>query len=57
LLIAALASLSTVSLREEEPEEPLFADFAIAFISLVQGKRHFRAVTVPEQGGKCADSG
>ena len=29
LLIAALAILSIVSLRDEEPEEPLFADFAI----------------------------
>jgi hypothetical protein len=30
LLIAALANLSTVSLREEELEEPLFEDLAIA---------------------------
>jgi hypothetical protein len=34
LLIAALASLSTVSLDEEELEEPLRADLAIASISL-----------------------
>ena len=45
LLIAALASLSTVSLREEEP---LVEDLAIASISLVHGERHFRSVTVPE---------
>ena len=38
LLIAALASLSTVSLREEEPEDPLRADFAIALFSLRWGK-------------------
>jgi hypothetical protein len=30
LLIAALANLSTVSLPEEEPEEPLREDLAIA---------------------------
>ena len=54
LLIAALASLSTVSLRllDEEPEEPLFADFAIGCSPPVWRKRHFKAVTVPERGGK-----
>jgi hypothetical protein len=57
LLIAALASLSTVSLREEEPEEPLLADLAIASSPSSTGKRHFSAVTVPEQAGKCANSG
>ena len=55
LLIAALASLSTVSLREEEPEEPLPADFAIASSPSSTGKRHFSAVTVPEQRGKYAN--
>jgi hypothetical protein len=54
LLIAALASLSTVALPEEEPEELLRADFAIASSPSSTGKRHFSAVTVPEQGGKCA---
>jgi hypothetical protein len=38
LLIAALASLSTVSLPEEELEDPLRADLAIASISLRCGK-------------------
>jgi hypothetical protein len=43
LLIAAFASLSTVALPEEEPEEPRLkdlarADLAIASISLVHGK-------------------
>jgi hypothetical protein len=49
LLMAALASLSTVSLLlfEEELEELLRADFAIAS-SPPFTKRHFRAVTVPE---------
>jgi len=49
LLIAALASLSTVSLLlfEEELEELLRADFAIAS-SPPFTKRHFKAVTVPE---------
>jgi hypothetical protein len=49
LLIAALASLSTVSLLlfDEEPEELLRADLAIAS-SPPFTKRHFRAVTVPE---------
>jgi hypothetical protein len=58
LLIAALASLSTVLLFELELErddvdelgfdlEELFlVDFAIA--SLPPGERHFRPVTVPE---------
>jgi hypothetical protein len=57
LLIAALASLSTVALPEEEPEEFLRADFAIASSPSSTGKRHFKAVTVPEQGGKCSASG
>ena len=54
LLIAALASLSTVSLLfEEEPEEALLedllrADLAIASSPSVSRKRHFSAVTVPE---------
>jgi hypothetical protein len=54
LLIAALASLSTVSLLlfedvlfEEEREELLRADLAIAS-SPPFAKRHFRAVTVPK---------
>lgn len=49
LLIAALASLSTVSLLlfEEELEKLLRADFAIAS-SPPFTKRHFKAVTVPE---------
>ncbi|HKP33701.1 MAG TPA: hypothetical protein VJT70_02850 [Sphingomicrobium sp.] len=38
LLIAALASLSTVSFREEDPEEPVRADFAIASTPCVAGK-------------------
>ncbi|MFL6759716.1 hypothetical protein [Sphingomonas sp.] len=38
LLIAALANLSTVSLPEEELEDPLRADLAIASISLRCGK-------------------
>ena len=38
LLIAALANLSTVSLPEEEFEDPLRADLAIASISLRCGK-------------------
>jgi hypothetical protein len=38
LLIAAFANLSTVSLPEEEPEDPLRADLAIASISLRCGK-------------------
>lgn len=38
LLIAAFASLSTVSLPEEEPEDPLRADFAIASTPCVAGK-------------------
>jgi len=57
LLIAALASLSTAALPEEEPEELLRADFAIASSPSSTGKRHFKAVTVPEQGGKCATFG
>jgi hypothetical protein len=50
LLIAALASLSTVSLPlpDEEPEEFLPGDFAIASSPPVWRKRHFKAVTVPE---------
>jgi hypothetical protein len=48
LLIAALANLSTVSLPEEEPEDPLRADLAIASISLRCRNRHFKPVTVPE---------
>jgi hypothetical protein len=49
LLIAALASLSTVSLLlfEEEAEELLRADLAIALFPPFT-KRHFKAVTVPE---------
>ncbi|HEX8839562.1 MAG TPA: hypothetical protein VF750_03730 [Sphingomicrobium sp.] len=49
LLIAAFASLSTVSLPlpDEEPEEPLRADFAIASTPPVLPERHFKAVTVP----------
>jgi hypothetical protein len=38
LLIAALANLSTVSLPEEEPEDLLRADFAIASTPSVAGK-------------------
>lgn len=48
LLIAALANLSTVSLLEEEPEEFLRPDFAIASSPCFE-KRHFRQVTVPER--------
>ena len=48
LLIAALASLSTVVLPDE-PEEPLRADLAIASSPWSHSrKRHFKAVTVPE---------
>jgi len=58
LLIAALASLSTVSLPLlllrsdepplDEPEEPLRADLAIASSPPCLAERHFKAVTVPE---------
>jgi hypothetical protein len=49
LLIAALASLSTVSLRlpDDEPDDPLFGDLAIGCSPPVSRKRHFKAVTVP----------
>jgi hypothetical protein len=56
LLIAALANLSTVSLREEALEELLLEDLAIASSPSSTGKRHFSAVTVPKRGGKCANS-
>jgi hypothetical protein len=52
LLIAALASLSTVALPDEVPEEPLRGDLAIASSPSVRGKRHFRHVTVPEGSRK-----
>jgi hypothetical protein len=48
LLIAPLASLSTVLSLEEEPEEPLRGDLAIASSPCVCDKRHFRRVTVPK---------
>jgi hypothetical protein len=48
LLIAPLASLSTVALPEEEPEEPLRGDLAIASSPIQWRKRHFKPVTVPE---------
>jgi hypothetical protein len=51
LLIAALASLSTVSFFVEEPDELLRADLAIASSPSV-GNRHFSAVTVPERSRK-----
>ena len=50
LLIAALAILSIVSLRDVdpcEPEEPLFADFAIVNSPVFRRKRHSKDVTVP----------
>jgi hypothetical protein len=47
LLIAALASLSTASLPDEELEELFRADFAIASLPPF-GTRHFKYVTVPE---------
>jgi hypothetical protein len=53
LLIAALAILSTVVLPpddfEEELDERVLADFAIAYFSLCRGERHFNAVTVPSR--------
>src|SRR6185369_5710267 len=52
LLIAALASLSTVALPDEEPEEPLRGDLAIASSPSVRGERHFRHVTVPKRSRK-----
>jgi hypothetical protein len=53
LLIAALASLSTVVLPlEEEPEEPRLEDLARADLAIASSPsvwdRHFQAVTVPE---------
>ena len=48
LLIAALASLSTVSL----PEEVFLEDLAIASSPFRCGRRHFKPVTVPELSRK-----
>ena len=57
LLIAALAILSTVSLRDEELEELLLEDLARVGLAMtsspsVSAKRHFTAVTVPERSRK-----
>src|SRR6185436_236166 len=49
LLIAPLASLSTVALPDEEP---LRGDLAIASSPSVCQQRHFTAVTVPERSRK-----
>ncbi len=46
LLIAAFASLSTVSLPDDDPDEPLDEDFAICFFSLT-----FAAMTLQGRNG------
>jgi hypothetical protein len=59
LLIAALASLSTVSLPlpEDDFEDVVREDLAIASISRRScPKRHFKPVTVPEWTRKCPNS-